>query len=388
MKLLLAFDDVSRGGTSRSALLFARLWKEAGAQVLVFSPRGLHASRAAAAQAMGIDTTRSIEDVRAFAPQLAHVHHAAPSRHTQAWTGRLAGALRSDAVVLTHNVFAQDLGVAFAGSTVVGVLGDWAAAQYRGQNPRSALPVRVVPNPQDFATFHVPTEQERNDARQELGLSDGDRVVLRVGSPTEEKWSAPGYRALVKACEPLPNTRVRLIGAPSSYRSLSHPGVYVQSEPLDDASLLREYRAADVFAHWAERGESFGNVVLEALGSGLPVVYRAVRTRDNTPAEFRGAKAFVYATSTRSWLRSVVTAVRPNGPLQDEFLERYGSVEMQRMLSRVVAASRPGASDLHIAVLDAFADARPLGALELAAVGIRHNVATAALKRRRLQGQA
>jgi hypothetical protein len=49
MKVVLGFADSSRGGTSRSALLFAELWRAAGAEVLVYSPDELHPDRAGAA---------------------------------------------------------------------------------------------------------------------------------------------------------------------------------------------------------------------------------------------------------------------------------------------------------------------------------------------------
>lgn len=386
MKIVLAVADRSLGGTSRSALLFAALWRRAGAEVLIYSPEPLHQRRAEAAEVQGVAVTSSLTEVRMFGAAIAHLHHPAPSAATIKWVGAFVAALSEDVVILTHNVFGQPLPVDLGRQVIVGVLGDWVGLQYRLQCWRPSKPVRVLPNPQDLEFFRVPTAEERARARAELGVAPDERVVLRVGSPTEEKWSKAGYASLASAVAATPNVIARFIGAPSTF-DFEGPGVTIVHEPVADLALRREYWAADVFAHWANRGESFGNVILEALGTGLPVVYRAVVTRDNTPAEFRDIAGFDYVTRTASWPRRVLNGVVEQRLTLDHRLSRYSADAVGARLRLVVGAHPEGATPEMIrdAVLEALPAPKSLGAREIIAAGLRHNVLTAAVKRLRLR---
>jgi glycosyltransferase involved in cell wall biosynthesis len=387
MRLVLAVADNSLGGTSRSALLFAALWTRAGAEVLIYSPWPLHQRRAELAAAHGVRVTTSLEEVRLFGAALTHLHHPAPSKSTLTWVRELRRALPGDVVVLTHNVFGQPLPVDLGQRVVVGVLGDWVSLQYRLQSPRRTHPIRIMPNPQDFEFFRPPTPIERQQARAELGIAPSDRVVLRVGSPTDEKWSRRGYSSLANTVERTSKVVARFIGAPLSY-DFAGPRVTIVHEPVADAALRREYWAADVFAHWADRGESFGNVILEALGTGLPVVYRAVLTRDNTPAEFRDIPGFIYVKKDAEWQRRVVSAFDAQPSEFNPRLSRYSAAVVCAQLQRVVEASQGTRSPAMIteALLNALPVARRPRVHDVVAAGLRHNLLTAALKRTRLSG--
>jgi glycosyltransferase involved in cell wall biosynthesis len=387
MKIVLAVADSSLGGTSRSALLFASLWNRAGAEVLIYSPLPLHRRRAESAEASGVRVTSSLDEVELFRPSLAHLHHPAPSKETLAWVEAFTRALSENVVVLTHNVFGQPLPVDFGQRLVVGVLGDWVSLQYRLQSFGPTSPIRVLPNPQDFGYFRPPTPNERQRAREELGIAPLERVVLRVGSPSEEKWSRSGYVSLAKAVEAKPGVLARFIGAPRSF-DFEGPRVTIVHQPVADAVLRREYWAADIFAHWADRGESFGNVILEALGTGLPVVYRAAVTRDNTPAEFRDIPGFVYVATGNAWRRRVLDDLDANRLPFDPRLSRYSAEAVQAQLRRVVAADADVSSPASLldAVLKTLPPAKRPVVRDVLAAALRHNPATAALKRARLRG--
>jgi glycosyltransferase involved in cell wall biosynthesis len=295
--------------------------------------------------------------------------------------------LPDDVVVLTHNIFGQPLPIDFGSRVVIGLLGDWVAAQYRLQSGSDSGTLRVVPNPQDFRRFRPPTSEERTSAREALGLSQSDRVILRVGSPSEEKWSLAGYRTVSGLTNDDGATRVRLIGAPPSHLALANERTFVTQESTDDDALLLEYWAADVFAHWAERGESFGNVVLEAMGTGLPVAYRAVRTRDNTPFEFRGISSFHYATSTRSWLQAIGTTSDADRSVPAG-LDAYGAPSLVSRLTAIVGRGPEGVDGVYRACLEVFANPSPIGRVNVLWVALRHNPITAIVKRLRLQRSA
>jgi glycosyltransferase involved in cell wall biosynthesis len=384
MRVVLGFSDSSRGGTSRSALLFADLWRASGAEVLVYSPDELHPDRAGAARRAGVVTTQSLSVLQEFEPHLVHLHHAAPSAATLDWLRAVNAKLPEDVVVLTHNIFGQPLPVDFGRRAIVGLLGDWVAAQYRLQSGAELGNLRIVPNPQDFSQFRPPSSDERRTAREELGLLPSERVILRVGSPSDEKWSLAGYRRLSATMDVGGTARVRLIGAPTSHQALANERTFVTHEPVDDDSLLLEYWAADVFAHWADRGESFGNVILEAMGTGLPVAYRAVRTRDNTPFEFRGLPSFHYTTSTKSWLK-VVETVHTGDRSAPDGLAPFAAPTLVAQLTRIVGSGPAGADAVYRTCLEAFATPSPIGRANLVRVAMRHNPIAAIVKRLRLQ---
>jgi glycosyltransferase involved in cell wall biosynthesis len=125
----------------------------------------------------------------------------------------------------------------------------------------------------DAELFHP---RHRNpELRQELGLTDGDVLLLYVGRLAAEK----NLGALLDAYERLPiasdgkAVKLALVGdgplAPSlNARQL--PGVILAGEKRG-IELSRWYASADVFA-FPSKSETFGNVVLEAQASGLPVV--------------------------------------------------------------------------------------------------------------------
>lgn len=386
MKVLLAFDDVSLGGTSRTAILFARLWSAAGATVSVYSARDPHPVRVAELDAAGVSHSTSLPRGEG-APNLVHLHHAAPSSATIRWVGDFLDEVGSDVVLLTHNVFGQDLPLAFPERTIVGVLGDWLGTQYRYQTAFRRKPVRVVPNPQDTDFFRPPTADERVSARNRLGIAPETRVILRVGSPTTEKWSSHAYRSLAERVHHERGYLLRLIGAPQSLTGGLPRSTYVRPQPISlDEDLRDEYWAADSFAHWAERGESFGNVILEALSTGLPVTYMARPTRDNTPAEFRSIEEFHYARTKAEWLASATSRFRSekHPAKTDPSLLKYSSQSVEDTLRSIVHLSGRSSEALAQAVLAALPSPRRLRFKERALVGIRHNPLMASLKRIRL----
>lgn len=135
---------------------------------------------------------------------------------------------------------------------------------------RSAL----IPNGVDLARFHPgPAERER------FGFPDGP-VVLMVSAMIASKKVAQGIEAVAK----VPGATLVVAGDGPLRDDLQKlaaellPGRYKQlTVPSADMPAL--YRSADVFMHLST-DESFGNVFVEALASGLPIVaHDTPRTR-------------------------------------------------------------------------------------------------------------
>lgn len=134
--------------------------------------------------------------------------------------------------------------------------------------------LHVVPNGYDASTF-APSRRvaSRSDARSELRVAHDEIVVLMVAN----EWHRKGLGALLESVAALgePRVRIDLVGAkaPDDYRPLARRlGLADRLRwhgPTPD--VARFHAAADVFA-LPTTYEPFGLVIIEAMGSGLPVV--------------------------------------------------------------------------------------------------------------------
>lgn len=127
-----------------------------------------------------------------------------------------------------------------------------------------------------------PDRPGRHAVRKALGFGPDHLVIGHVGRIAPEKNIEELGEALFQVEEACPRVRVLIVGDGPSRPALeerlgssAHCVGYKTGEDLAD-----HYAACDLFA-FASRTETFGNVVLEALASGLPVV----AIREGGPAE-------------------------------------------------------------------------------------------------------
>ncbi len=123
----------------------------------------------------------------------------------------------------------------------------------------------------DGTLFH-PDRPGRARVRRELGFEPDDVVIGHVSRLAPEKnapYLAQALRAVIKVC---PKVKFLIVGdgpeRPVFEAALGDSARVVGYKSGED--LADHYAAADLFA-FASVTETFGNVVLEALASGLPV---------------------------------------------------------------------------------------------------------------------
>ena len=117
-----------------------------------------------------------------------------------------------------------------------------------------------------------------NAYRAPFGVGPGDLLVTYIGRIAREK----NLGLLLEAWETLAPERgsaqLVLVGRgplEDDIRRRDIPGVHV-SGLLQDAALSAAYASADIFA-FPSSTETFGNSLLEAMGSGLPSLVAADR---------------------------------------------------------------------------------------------------------------
>jgi glycosyltransferase involved in cell wall biosynthesis len=138
----------------------------------------------------------------------------------------------------------------------------------------------VVARGVDTALFH-PCRRS-SELRRQWGVADGDLVVLYVGRLAAEKNLSLVGEAYRRMREANPRARLVFVGDGPEREALQArfpEAIYAGMRTGED--LARHYASADVFL-FSSATETFGNVTLEAMASGLAVVaYDYAAARDH-----------------------------------------------------------------------------------------------------------
>ena len=148
--------------------------------------------------------------------------------------------------------------------------------------------VRLLRRAVDTALFHPDRRDEA--LRAEWGLRDGDIAVTYVGRIAPEKNLDLAVRAFRAIAARHPSAKFVLVGDGPARKPLSaaHPD-FVFAGMRRGADLARHYASGDLFL-FPSLSETFGNVTLEALASGVPVVaYDYGAAREHMKASDVGA---------------------------------------------------------------------------------------------------
>lgn len=131
--------------------------------------------------------------------------------------------------------------------------------------------LELWPRGVDATTFR-PDRVGRDRVREALGFAPEDVVIGHVSRIAAEKNVGYLGEALERVAEARPSARLLIVGDGPARGELERRlprARFVGYRTGED--LADQYAAADLFA-FASRTETFGNVILEAMASGLPVV--------------------------------------------------------------------------------------------------------------------
>lgn len=145
--------------------------------------------------------------------------------------------------------------------------------QYRQSWIARGIPaekLRILPRGLDSALFH-PMRRD-GETRRQFNAQNGETVLLYVGRLSKEKDLDVLAAAYRKVRERHPSTRLVIVGDGPYARELRETLPEAKfTGTLTGLELAKAFASADIFV-FPSTTDTFGNVVLEALASGLPAV--------------------------------------------------------------------------------------------------------------------
>jgi glycosyltransferase involved in cell wall biosynthesis len=216
-------------------------------------------------------------------PELVHLATPGPLAWAALAAARSLGIATTSDFRTNFHQYSGYYGMGFLAGPVLGLL-----RRFHNLTQRTFVPTRAASRELGVVGFHnlttvgrgVDTERftpaaRSAELRRQWRGEDGP-VLLMVGRVAAEKNVELGLRAFERARALRPGTRMIVVGdGPARARlEAAHPEarfVGVQR----GAELAAHYASSDVFL-FPSLSDTFGNVVMEALASGLPVVSYAV----------------------------------------------------------------------------------------------------------------
>jgi glycosyltransferase involved in cell wall biosynthesis len=216
-------------------------------------------------------------------PELVHLATPGPLAWAALAAARTLGIATTSDFRTNFHQYSRYYGIGFLADPVLGLL-----RRFHNLSERTFVPTRAAARELRAAGFHnlttvgrgVDTERftpalRSTELRRQWQAGDGP-VLLMVGRVAAEKNVALGLRAFEHARAARPGTRMVVVGDGPARRRLeaAHPDVRFVGVQRG-AELAAHYASSDVFL-FPSLSDTFGNVVMEALASALPVVSFAV----------------------------------------------------------------------------------------------------------------
>jgi len=213
-------------------------------------------------------------------PDLVHLATPGPLAWAALAAARARGILTTSDFRTNFHQYSRHYGLGFFAETVLGLL-----RRFHNLTHLSFVPTRATQRELAAAGFHHLSVVGRGvdserfaPARRSMLLrgqwqaSEEAPVFLMVGRVASEKNVELGLRAFERARRERPAARMVVVGDGPALSRLKAAYPHVRFVGAKrGAELAAHYASADIFV-FPSLSDTFGNVVMEALASGLPVV--------------------------------------------------------------------------------------------------------------------
>lgn len=150
----------------------------------------------------------------------------------------------------------------------------------------------VIYNPVDLSEIDNSqvTTYSKEHLREKYHIPEGHFVIGRHGRPQADKWADLGIEMLPHLLKIIPNIKYLVMGFPQAkmekVRKLGIENYFIFLEPTVDSEKVNELLyLTDVFPTCTVHGESFGNVIAEAMAWRKSVISNSLPHRYNSQVE-------------------------------------------------------------------------------------------------------
>jgi len=292
MKILTLVASLGKGGVERTAQIFAEGYQALGVDSRVLAvvkggPREEYLQSKGIPFWIGIHD-RSMKEIREWNPEAIHIH----SHGFDLENNPFLCDLLANRTVVEKNIFS--LPVPWTHRTNYSYqLSCWCDWRFCTFAPQLASKAVIVPNAAIATSFIRAAAEEVMAFKQQYNIPGQALVIGRIGQHFETKWSPVLIHAFNRLAKKYDSLHLLLVSP--SKRIVAQAGTSPFSKRitiidyiLGDTSLSTAYSAMDIFALAADQGESFGNVLAEAMLCEVPVVALSTPWGDNSQCEVTG----------------------------------------------------------------------------------------------------
>lgn len=289
MKILTIVFGLSKGGVERTAQNFAVGYKQLGhdSRILAMYELGSRYSEIKDILHVWLGTgIETYKEIYEFNPDVVHVHsHNLKENDIRPLLSKLKS---QKAIVIEKNVFSlpssyNDLvDISFQPSKWC----QWLFNIRGGSNLKSA----VVPNLINEDFFYRALDSEILEFRKKYNIPKNSFVIGRIGQAYTGKWSLSLIDAFNNTASCDEDVYLVVVNAPKFILNAVHQSPYRKriiniSKIIGDRNLSIAYSSFNVTYLAAQQGESFGNVIIESILCGTPVIVLATPWADNSQME-------------------------------------------------------------------------------------------------------
>lgn len=289
MKILTIVHNLEKGGVQRTAQNFATAYKKLGhdSRVLAMYDLGPRYNEIKDILYVwkGVDPSTD-KKIYNFNPDIVHIHsHGLKEDNIRPLLSRLKS---QGSIIIEKNVFSRPspwfdlIDISFQ-------LSQWCQWLFNirgGGRLRSA----VVPNLIKEKSFLRASRREVLQFRKKYNIPENAFVIGRIGQAIPGKWSLSLIKAFNNIAVNNEEVYLVVVNPPDFILNAINKSLYRKRiihipEIIGDKDLSVAYSAFNVTYLAAERGESFGNIIIESILCETPVIVLATPWGDNSQIE-------------------------------------------------------------------------------------------------------